>query len=95
VTVMVFAVVMMVPAPVIMVMGATLGFVHQPAVEIRGGKCLNRGVWLTRPDLDAFLGKDGQRASADAATMMTFAPARAASAGTGRAGAVARPLFGC
>ena len=66
-TVMVFAVVMMVPAPVIMVMGATLGFVHQPAVEIRGGKCLNRGVWLTRPDLDAFLGKDGQRASADAA----------------------------
>ena len=64
---MVFAVVMMVPAPLIMVMGAALGFVHQPAIEIRGGQRFHRGVRFTRPDLDAFLGKDCQRAPADAA----------------------------
>ena len=64
-TVMVFAVVMMVPAPVIMVMGATLGFVHQPAVEICGGKRLHRGIRFTRPDLDAFLGEDGERTLAN------------------------------
>ncbi len=74
VTMMVFAVVMMVPAPVIMVMGAALGFIHQPAVEIRGNKRLHRGVRFTRPDLDAFLGEDGQRAPANTPTMMTFAP---------------------
>jgi hypothetical protein len=34
VTVMVFAVVIMVPAPVIMVMGAALGFIPQLAVKI-------------------------------------------------------------
>lgn len=71
---MVFAVVMMVPAPVIMVMGAALGFVYQPAVEIRGGKRLHRGVRFTPPDLDAFLGKDGQRAPANAAHDDNFRP---------------------
>ena len=64
---MVFAVVMMVPAPVIMMMGAPLGFVHQSAVKICGGKRLHRGVCFARPDLDTFLGKDGQRPPANAA----------------------------
>ena len=64
---MVFAVVMMMSAPVIMVMGAALGFVHQPAIEIRGGKRLDRGTRFTRPNLDAFLGEDGQRTLANAA----------------------------
>jgi hypothetical protein len=64
---MVFAVVMMMPAPVVMVMSAALGFVHQSAVKICGGKRLHRGICFARPDLDAFLGEDGQRPPANAA----------------------------
>ena len=60
-------VLMLVPAFRIVVMRAPSRFVHQPAVEIRGGQYLHRGIGFTRPDLDAFLGKDGQRPPANAA----------------------------
>ena len=60
-------VVMLVTAFRIVVMRAPGGFVHQLAIEIRGGKRLRRGVRFTRPDLNAFLGEDGQRAPANAA----------------------------
>jgi len=60
-------VVMLVPAFRIVVMRAPGGFVHQPAIEIRGGKRLDRGTRFTRPNLDAFLGEDGQRTLANAA----------------------------
>lgn len=60
-------VVMLVPAFRIVVMRAPGGFVHQPTREIRSGKRLDRGTRFTRPDLDAFLGKDGQRPPANAA----------------------------
>ena len=60
-------VVMLVPALRIVVMRTPGGCVHQPAGEIRGGKRLHRGIRFTRPDLDAFLGEDGQRTLANAA----------------------------
>ena len=69
---MVFAVVMMVPAPLIMVMGAAFGFVHQLAVEIRGGERIHCGARFTRPNLDALLRKQIQGAPPDAARMMTL-----------------------
>ncbi len=66
-TVLVFAVVMMVSTLVIVVMRASGGFVDQLAIDVRGGKRLCRGTRFTRPDLDAFLGEDGQRTLANAA----------------------------
>ena len=59
-------VVMLVPAFRIVMMRTPGGFVHQLAIEICGGQRLDRGVRFTRPDLDAFLGEDGQRPPADA-----------------------------
>jgi len=63
---MVFAVVVMVTAPVIMVMGAALGFVHQPAIEIPGGKRLHRGSRFASTNRDALLRKqrDGSLSNA-------------------------------
>ena len=60
-------VVMLVPAFRIVMMRTPGGFVHQLAIEIRGGKRLRRRVRFTRPDLDAFLGEDGDRMLANAA----------------------------
>ena len=60
-------VVMLVPAFRIVMMRTPGGFVHQPAIEIRGGKRFHRGVRFARPDLDAFLGEDGDRTLANAA----------------------------
>jgi hypothetical protein len=71
---MIVIVVMMVPAPLIMVMGAPLGLIHQLAVEIRGNKRLHRGIRFARPDLNAFLGKYGQRPSANATHDDDFHP---------------------
>jgi hypothetical protein len=67
VTVMVFAVVMMVPAPVIMVMGAALGFVPQLAVKICCDHRFHRCAGFAGADGNALLRKKGDGTLANTA----------------------------
>ncbi len=60
-------VLMLAPALRFVMMRAPSGFIHQPAIDVRGGKRFCRSTRFTRPNLDAFLGEDGQGALANAA----------------------------